>query len=512
MLSFSSPVGLVALLGLLVPLAIYLWNRRPGRTVAVGSLRWLEAGANQRLRSLKPEQLLLFLLRGALLTLLALAVAGLRWQQPAPPVRGQVFISPELLASPTLTAVRPTLDSLRRSGYETRALRAGFPAIPTTAWARLDSGLTVLPAQPRQPENTWVRVQQAADSFPGRPIHVFSSASLAQFRGRRPLLPAQVHWHLIPVPYSTQWLHSAYQPQPDNLRLVIGRSTEEQVTFRPLNLAVPADGQVRVPGLGVWHYQPGPDSARLLSAADTVAVRRQPFHVWLRADAAFAEDARYLRAALRAAALGLAAPLQLTVSRQNPPAGRPFDALFWLSAAPLHAFTSQQLSSGMQVWQFPTDAGRVVDSRFAPSAEGPIISLSRLSTAKPTARQQVLWADELGRPVLTTQPLGQVRKYQFYTRLHPTWNTLGATPELPELLLPLLQPATEVPARYDRRVLPVSQISLMDSVSTASGFRPASPNFRALRPWLVALAGLLFGLERLLARRQTTVSNPAATV
>ncbi|MCR5887910.1 BatA domain-containing protein [Hymenobacter sp. J193] len=511
MLSFSSPVGLVALLGLLVPLAIYLWNRRPGRTVVVGSLRWLEAGANQRLRSLKPEQLLLFLLRGALLALLALAVAGLRWQQPAPPVRGQVFISPELLASSALTAVRPTLDSLRRSGYETRALRAGFPVILPTAWARLDSGLTVLPAPPRQPENAWASMQQAADSFPGRPIHVFTSASLAQFRGRRPLLPAQVRWHLLPLPDSSQWLHSAYQPHLDSLRLIIGRSTEDKVTFRPVSLAVPADGQVRVPGLGSWQYQAGQDSAQLLSATDTVLVRQRPFRAWIRADAAFAEDARYLRAALRAAALGLAAPLQLTVSRQNPPTGQPLNALFWLSAAPLPASTSQQLSSGMQVWLFPANAGRIVDSRFTLGAEVPMISLSRLSTAKPAARPQVLWADAFGRPLLTTQPQGQGKQYQFYTRLHPAWSALGSTPELPELLLPLLQPASEVPARYDRRVLPPSQISRTDSGAAAPGFRPANLHFRDLRPWLVALAGLLFGLERLLARRPTTVSNPATT-
>ncbi|WP_141765598.1 BatA domain-containing protein, partial [Hymenobacter coccineus] len=55
MLTLTSPAALLALLGLLVPLAIYLWNRRPGPEVAVGSLRWLAAGANRRLRNLKPE-------------------------------------------------------------------------------------------------------------------------------------------------------------------------------------------------------------------------------------------------------------------------------------------------------------------------------------------------------------------------------------------------------------------------------------------------------------------------
>ena len=67
MLTLTNPPALLALLGLLVPLAIHLWNRRPGREVAVGSLRWLAAGANRRLRNLRLEQVWLLLQRAALL-------------------------------------------------------------------------------------------------------------------------------------------------------------------------------------------------------------------------------------------------------------------------------------------------------------------------------------------------------------------------------------------------------------------------------------------------------------
>ncbi|MDQ2771566.1 MAG: BatA domain-containing protein, partial [Bacteroidota bacterium] len=62
MFTLLHPAALLALTGLLVPVAIHLFNRRPGREVAVGSLRWLAAGANRRLRHLKLEQLWLLLL------------------------------------------------------------------------------------------------------------------------------------------------------------------------------------------------------------------------------------------------------------------------------------------------------------------------------------------------------------------------------------------------------------------------------------------------------------------
>ncbi|UOQ75609.1 BatA domain-containing protein [Hymenobacter sp. 5516J-16] len=128
--------GWLALLGLVVPLAIYLWNRRPGRVVQVGSVRWLEAAANRRLRNIRPEQLLLFLLRAGILGLLALAVAGPAQRQPLPPLRGQVLLSAEATPEQVAT-VRPVLDSLRRRGFELRRLGSHQPIggpLPGLPW------------------------------------------------------------------------------------------------------------------------------------------------------------------------------------------------------------------------------------------------------------------------------------------------------------------------------------------------------------------------------------------
>ena len=139
MLTFTNP-SVLPLLGLLVPLAIHLWNRRPGREVAVGSLRWLAAGANRRLRRLRLEQVGLLLLRATLLALLAGALAGPQWRQPRPTGRGQVLVSPELADGSRLAAVRPTLDSLRRHGYALRWLAAGLPLITPAEWQADSAG------------------------------------------------------------------------------------------------------------------------------------------------------------------------------------------------------------------------------------------------------------------------------------------------------------------------------------------------------------------------------------
>ena len=105
--------------------------------------------------------------------------------------------------------------------------------------------------------------------------------------------------------------------------------------------------------------------------------------------------------------------------------------------------------------------------------------------------------------------------YQLHTRLNPAWSELGDDPTLPARLLALLQPALadDLPsagtaldqalATHDQRALDPTQLFSGNAAPTKTS-PPAPPAFRVtdLRPWLVLAAGLLFLLERLLARRR----------
>lgn len=511
--------GLLALLGLLVPLLVYLWNRRPARVVQVGSLRWLETAANRRLRRIKPEQLLLFLLRAGIVGVLALAVAGLSWQKPTSPVRGQVLLSPALLASPALTAVRSNIDSLHRQGYELRQLRRGIPRLPAHTWARLntptpsllDSLASRVPA-----DNLWMRAQQAADSFPARPLRVFTTAARRQFRGERPaVLPARLHWQLVPTPDSARWLHAAAWVGTDSLRLLVGRGTEEGTTFRRLTVRRPTNGAtVRVPGLSGISYQTTATGARLRTTdSTTLPVRTAPVRVWLLADAAHAAEARYWRAAVRAVAVGLAAPLQLTAATQ-PPAGPLPDVIIWLRDAPVPTAWTRALTPGSQVWQVGLGAGRAVSSSFFAGSNPPAVPIRRLDSLSSTP-PDAIWQTATGQPLLTRQAVGAGTLYQLRTRLQPAWSGLGESPALPALLLPLLQPELALTrlARHDQRALDPSQLPPPAApTAPATPVADAAPLLTDSRPWLVLTALLLFGLERVLALRGAGQSLTASTV
>ena len=411
-LHFLHPAaGRLALLGLLVPLLIYLWNRRPARVVQVGSLRWLETAANRLLRRLRPEQLGLLLLRAAVVGLLAAAVAAPRWPRPPRPVRGQVLVEPALLQSAALAAVRPVIDSLRERGYELRQLRRGFPRLPAPTWARLDSvpgaADSLLPAPA---ENLWARAQQAADSFPKRPLRVFTTARLAAFAGARPALPTRLRWQLVPTADSARWLQAAALVGADSLRLLVGRSTEEQTGFQTITMKKPLANQIApVAGLPALRYLATDSGAVLQSAGrEAVAVRAAPVRVWLRADAGHATEARYWRAAVQAASIGFAAPLRLTSSADAAP-----DILLWLTDAPVPARQRQRVAQGMQLWRTGTGAGRAVVSQLTPPAAAPV-SLLRLDTVR-TAAAELLWTNAAGRAVLTRQAAGRGAEYRLHT-------------------------------------------------------------------------------------------------
>ena len=532
MFSLLNPTALLALTGLLVPVAIHLWNRRPGREVAVGSLRWLAAGANRRLRNLKPEQLWLLLLRAALLAVLAVAVAEPVWRQRQPTSRGQVLLSPEVPGTPAFATLRPAIDSLRRRGYVVRWLAAGFARAPRAAWRTDSAGGTVgstaaAKVGPESAAFTWARVQQATEVFPGQPLYVVTSAALRNFQGSHPALPPVVAWQLLPVASTNTWLQAAAL-RDDSLRLLLGRSTEMQTTFQLMSTAQPQPGAfVQVAGLPPLRFERGADKTQLTPAKpgnDTtagtgraIAVRTRPLRVIIYSGAAYAADARYLQAGLRAAATGLPVPLALTTTSQIPaPTARP-DWLFWLSEAPVPAAWQTAVNHGTNIWQEAAGPGVADTASFATDApEAAAVMVFRRSAVAPLQTALPLWTDGRGRALLTRKASGQGTVYQLQTRLNPAWSELADDPQLPARLLTLLQPEAPVDptlATHDQRAIDPIQLAVARPAFPLATVPGPAATFRLtnLRPWLVLAAGLLFLLERLLARRREAQALPLDT-
>ena len=531
MFALLHPAALLALTGLLVPVAIHLWNRRPGREVAVGSLRWLAAGANRRLRNLRLEQLGLLLLRAALLAVLAVAVAGPVWRQPQPASRGVVLLSPAVRQLPALAALRPGIDSLRRRGYALRWMKQGFPVVSAGQWraagATAGAGTDSLAGD----EFAWARVQQAANTFPGQPLYVVTTAAVRDLQGSHRPLPAGVAWQPVPDTATVSWLQAATirGKRSDSLRLLLGRSNATQTSFRTETARYrnePGE-QIRVPGLAPLQLdtvasggrtfalvpaKPGPGPATPINCGT-------PLVIEIYASPAYTTDARYLEAALRAAATGLLTPPVLRRVGTHP-ANLLADWTFWLSEEPLPARRSRHGRG--HVWREAAGPGVADTARLATTETqaAPVAVFRRGTGAQATASQPV-WVDGRGRAVLSCQRGAAGTLYQLHTRLNPSWSTLADDPQLPARLLGLLQPVPSDEgvytisepdrqlARHDQRTLDPAQLtSPAPAQPAAAPGRLLNQRVTDLRPWLVLAAGLLFLLERLLAHRRATRALP----
>ena len=130
---FLAPLWLGGLAALALPLVLHLLSRGRGRRVPLASTRLLETALSVRGRRLKPSDLALLLVRGALLAAVALALAE-PWVDAAPSAAAGSW----LLVEPGLEAILgapvrqdsvdvETLARWRREASVKRYLAPGLP-------------------------------------------------------------------------------------------------------------------------------------------------------------------------------------------------------------------------------------------------------------------------------------------------------------------------------------------------------------------------------------------------
>src|ERR1700709_2006379 len=107
-----NPIWLYALAALSIPVAIHLWNVRPGKTLKVGSIALMNESAQKSSRSLKLHDILLLLVRCLLLALVALVSTMPLWQKQinSSTIKGWVLLPREHLKE-GYGKFKPAIDS-----------------------------------------------------------------------------------------------------------------------------------------------------------------------------------------------------------------------------------------------------------------------------------------------------------------------------------------------------------------------------------------------------------------
>ena len=429
-----SPLWLAALAALAVPVFLHLRRQRIGRRIQVGSVRHLSGAALPRRRRLRIRDPWLLALRSAILTALVLALAGPALTRRPHPQRW-ALLAPELAGSSRAAVI---VDSLRRAGAEIRILAPGFPMAGSRRAAEASAG---------GPPDFWSLLAAADAELPaGSGIVAVVSPGLSLLRGSRPRLASGVTIRTVPRDAGDTAAVEAAWRRGDSVSRLIARvqdgGTARSIVTEP---ARPAD--------------------TVVTAADSLAVR-------IVADSAHQDDARFVRAALGAAAATLGVPVALTAgpggsARAADP--RPEAWAAWLGADRPPSWSGVTLA----------------DPR------GPVRRVDDVSLTDPRT-------DAYGRPILARAAgdAGQI----FAGRFSPRYGDFVLGAEFPQLIARLWAGAAlGVPASLARDLRAVAPTQL----APARGDTPRRPaRAYPLRNLLLALAALLFLWERWLAYRR----------
>ncbi|KAA2244900.1 hypothetical protein F0L74_02750 [Chitinophaga agrisoli] len=421
MLQLLQPIWLYAMAGILIPVLIHLWNIRLGKVLQVGSIALLKEEGKQQSRRLQLTELLLLLLRCLLIVLLAFLLAKPVWRQrPANREKGWVLLEKDRAAE-TYQQFQAQIDSLLQAGYTLHYFQPGFEkvslstALQATANDAADSTLSY-----------WALLSALQQQRNGNyPVFLFTTNYLHRFTGARPVIDTGVHWYAYtPADSVATWQADAYTTASGKIRV-------KQVTSHPAGTA--------------YTFEEPPIATA--PPADTATLRITIF-----ADT-YAQDARYLKAAIDAIQQYTQRRMQVRAINQQSSLPPETDWLYWLSTRLLPDHINARF-----IWQYEngkltTAPSHIITGAFTPLA---LYKRPQLQIAD-TAAITPLWRDGWGQPLLYRQQQGSATVYHFAGRLDPAWNGLPWSASFPGLLLQLLYPTRDTFVQ-DKRIIAAAQL------------------------------------------------------
>jgi len=517
MLHFQSPLVWFSLLALLIPLAIHLLSRKPGKTIKLGSIRFLENSNRHRLQGFKLSELPLLLMRLALLAMLALLLAQPRWLtaegESEQRQHGWILVAPEVLPIVRDTRLATDLDSLAAAGHERRLFASGFPPL------ELDTS----PATSAEDGNYWSLLREVETRLPvDAPVWIFSSSRLAAFRGERPARRKNLHWRTVFFSSSNSWIHEVRAKGSDSLLMVLGYSEAQRTHFSRHALPISRQPKIianeKMPDLEILPKLGGraltlrllEEDANLQDNHFSIELSNNSPGVKIFYDDERRHDAEYVRSAVEAAAefAGLSIHSSSEKIRADTRFDEPSAVIFWLSGEPAPSPIMESVDEGLiLIKDAATQEYQPLESAIA--AEGLAEPFRLWRRAAAHQRGIALWKDGFGVPLLECELKGEGRYYRFHSRFHPQWNELVLRREFPEWVLSILNRAevfdnadSKIHRTSDQRRLVVSQFqpALMDSIITSRA-QPAATSLH-LPFWLAVTA--LFALERWVAEKKAS--------
>lgn len=192
-MQFLNPIWLWSALGVIIPIAIHLWNQQPGKVLEVGSIRFMDPSPSKRSSRLQLTDIWLLLLRCLLILMLALFLAKPIWHSNTSQSNQGWILVPRSSLQIAYQKHQSSMDSLLALGLELHALEPGFPLLNLKS----DSSNTNLP---ESVPNIWALASQLEKQVPSHyQLHVFTPEQLQYYKGIKPQLHRPMVWKTYPM-------------------------------------------------------------------------------------------------------------------------------------------------------------------------------------------------------------------------------------------------------------------------------------------------------------------------
>ena len=491
-----NPIWLFALAALSIPVAIHLWNIRPGKTLKVGSIALIHVSAQKSSRSFKLHDILLLLLRCLLLALVAFVLAMPVWQKyiSSSSIKGWVLIPKENLVE-RYQKFKPRIDSLSKAGYEFHYFGKDFQK------ADLSQILAEKGTKPTDSINApyWSLVQDLNGQIPSSiPVYLFTPNTAAHFSGVRPQVSMNLHWQTyVPADSTCTWIAKAWLSNNNDVQVVQGTSKPSGTYYS--NYTIRSGEQRNTPF--VVSANNGKLYISLKNSTQQVLVDTSTWQFAIYASKSN-PDAGYMKAALesvvqftkhKAVIKQYSDPDQIQ-GRQN--------WLFWLEQEP-----ARDQYKDMADNFFAYEAGNInpVNSWInggSQSLSPQKIGLYQLIDNNNDSNEPI-WSDGFGRAVLSKQTEDRYTRYHFYTRFNPAYNDLVWSDDFPKMLLRLIVNDPVGNTKYDRRAIDPKQLTPIADHETLNKTGKITERTDLTHyAWL--LLALVFVLERWLAHKKAS--------
>ncbi len=307
-MSFSNTTYLFGLLGVIIPIAIHLWNKKESKIVKVGSIKWLPNEESNKSSSLQLNEIWLLIMRCLMIGLLAFLMA--EWLLPKDTLQKDiVLIQPDKLTDQRLLSALDTLSAT----HEIRLLQEGLPQFnPEEDITIEDIGLSI-----------W-ELASAINQLPQDTLLIIASTDLNTVSGKRPVFIKTLQWILLEPLSQQQYLAYAFEYNGQR-RFIIGDSNSQLTSYKHLT-----EDEVAL------NIEVKADSAKLINTSDWVAIKQlDSIDITIVYEAEYEQDKTILLAALKAIEQVSNWPLNIEVATTYNGAKAEGDWLFWCSSQPL---------------------------------------------------------------------------------------------------------------------------------------------------------------------------------